>query len=320
MASALDFEKPIIELEKRIEELQKISEGGPESVRREIEDLESQLEVIKNKIYRDLTPWQRVQIARHPERPQTKNYVDEIFTDWLEFSGDRLFFDDHSVLTGFSAIDEKKFVVVGTQKGITTRERMARNFGMPNPEGYRKALRAFRLAEKFELPLVTLIDTSGANPGLGAEERGQAWAISENLKTLASLKTPVISIVIGEAASGGALAICVGDRLAMLENSYYSVITPEGCATILWNDASKAPEAAEILKLTAKDALDLTVINEIIGEPPGGAHKDPSLVFDAVREFIVESVNKLCSIPLDELVGLRYERLRRIGVFEEREA
>lgn len=317
MAIPLDFERPIVELEKRIEDLLEASAGGPQNMKAEIESLENQLEEIKLNIYQNLTPWQKVQIARHLERPQAKTYIDELFSDWLELSGDRCFLDDPAVLTGLSTLGDEKMMVVGTQKGFTTRERMARSFGMPNPEGYRKALRAFRLAEKFSLPVVTLVDTAGANPGIGAEERGQAWAISRNLMALSALRTPVISIVIGEAGSGGALAIAVGDRIAMLENSYYSVITPEGCATILWNDVSKAPEAADILKLTAKDALDLGVIDDIIGEPPGGAHKNPSLVFDGVREFIVESILKLKPVPLDELVKARYERLRSLGVFEE---
>ena len=274
-ALALEFEKPIVELEQQIEELKRLASQRSLDVAREIAPLEAKLAELRGEIYRNLTPYQRVQVARHPRRPYTLDYISGLFTDFIELHGDRLFRDDPAIVGGLGRLDGRSVVVIGQQKGRDTKENLQRNFGMPHPEGYRKALRLMKLAERFRLPVVTLIDTPGAYPGLGAEERGQAEAIARNLEEMAALRAPIVAAVIGEGGSGGALALAVGDRVLMLENAIYSVISPEGCAAILWRDASPKERAAEALKLTAPDLLALGLVDEIMPEPPGGAHADP---------------------------------------------
>ncbi len=271
----LDFERPLLEIERQIEELKKLGDDHGD----ELAGLERQLAALRAEVYKTLTPMQRVQVARHPKRPYTLDYLRTVFTDFVELHGDRLFRDDPALVAGWARLDGQTVMVIGHQKGRDTKENLRRNFGMAHPEGYRKALRLMQLAEKFHAPVITLVDTPGAYPGLGAEERGQAEAIARNLIAMASLRTPILTAVIGEGGSGGALAIGVADRVVMFENSVYSVISPEGCAAILWKDASQKERAAEALKLTATDLLELGVIDEIIPEPPGGAHSDP----DAAR-------------------------------------
>ncbi|MEK6604399.1 MAG: acetyl-CoA carboxylase carboxyltransferase subunit alpha, partial [Nitrospirota bacterium] len=285
MREYLDFEKPIAEIEDKIEKLTAAAQGRPVS-EDDLRKLRTKLHQLQAEIYAGLTPWQRTQVARHPQRPSTLDYIGRICDSFQELHGDRLYGDDQAIVAGFAKLNGQSVVVIGPQKGKTLKERMQRNFGMPNPEGYRKALRLMRMAEKFNKPVITLIDTPGAYPGIGAEERGQAEAIARNLFVMASLKVPIISVVIGEGGSGGALAIGVADRLLMLQNAVYSVISPEGCAAILWNDPKKAPDAAEALKMTAEDLLRLCVVDEILPEPPGGAHRDPMAMCDAVKKAI----------------------------------
>lgn len=313
----MDFERPVVELEEKLESLKQTAVAHKPEIAAEIEFLEGELEKLREKVYTNLTPWQKVQIARHPDRPRTLDYLDHVFHDFLELHGDRHFRDDLAVVGGFACLDNHKVMVIGQQKGRDTKENIARNFGMPHPEGYRKALRLMKLAEKFKLPLICFIDTQGAYPGVGAEERGQAWAIAENLMEMSCLATPILVVNIGEGCSGGALAIGVGDKILMLENAYYSVITPEGCASILWGDASKAQEAAEALQLTADNCLKLGVIDGIIKEPLGGAHRNPQLVDREIRKELLRALKELKGIKLDKLVEARYEKFRKMGVFEE---
>ncbi|MEI6531264.1 MAG: acetyl-CoA carboxylase carboxyltransferase subunit alpha, partial [Chlamydiota bacterium] len=306
----LPHEKQIQEYEKTITQLK---ESGRHLNEKDIGDLEKNLVKLRARVYENLTAWERVTICRHPARPHSIDYIKNICVDFVEIFGDRNYADDHAIITGFAVIGGKKCLVVAQEKGSNTEQRVWRNFGMPHPEGFRKALRVMKLAEKFHLPVVCLVDTPGAYPGLTAEERGQAWAIAENLRAMSVLKTPIVVVVIGEAASGGALAIAVGDSIGMLENSYYSVITPEGCASILWKDAAKAKEAAEALKLTAKDAKELEIIDEILPEPRGGAHYDPAAVYTEVRNFIVGAFDFLSKIPTNVLLERRYAKFRRLG-------
>lgn len=315
--SGLDFEKPVIELERKIEELKKLSSDEKMNLSGEIKKLEDKLEKLKKDIYENLTPWQRVQIARYPKRPFTLDYINTIMSDFVELHGDRNFGDDKAIITGFTKIDETKICVIGHQKGKDTKENLERNFGSAHPEGYRKAIRMMKLAEKFKLPIVCFIDTPGAYPGVGAEERGQAGAIAYNLREMSTLEVPIIVIVIGEGGSGGALGIGVGDRICVLENSYYSVISPEGCASILWRERSKAPEAAEVLKLTASDLYELGIIDDVIKEPLGGAHRDPEMTANNIKKKIIKSLSELEKLSKKELLEARYEKFRKIGIFEE---
>lgn len=315
--NGLDFEKPILELEKKIEELKELTSREDIDLSAEIKKLEQRLKKVKEEIFSNLTPWQRVQIARHPKRLYTLDYIDLIMTDFIELHGDRLYGDDKAIVAGLAKIDKRKIVVIGHQKGKDTKENLLRNFGSANPEGYRKSLRVMELAEKFDLPIVVFIDTPGAYPGIGAEERGQAEAIAKNLFKMSMLKVPVIVFVIGEGGSGGALGIGVGDRLYVLEYAYYSVISPEGCAAILWKERSKAPQAAEALKLTGKDLYELKIIDEVIKEPLGGAHREPHQMAQNIKTVIKRDLEILDTVDRDKLVRKRYEKLRKIGIFEE---
>jgi acetyl-CoA carboxylase carboxyl transferase subunit alpha len=315
MPDELEFEKPLLELENRIAEL-RASEDSL-AARDEIAKLEERLARQQQRVYSGLTAWQRTQIARHPKRPHTLDLVNLLLEDWVELHGDRVFGDDKAIVGGIATFDGEPVVVIGHQKGRDTRENIARNFGMPHPEGYRKALRLMQLAGKFGKPIITLIDTPGAYPGLAAEERGQAEAIARNLREMAGLPTPVICVVTGEGGSGGALALGVGNRVLMLEYSIYSVISPEGCAAILWGEAAKAPEAAELMRVTAPDLLKLGVIDAIVPEPVGGAHRNWDATAASLREALREQLWQLRSKSEAELIEERQEKFRRIGVFEE---
>ena len=316
--ACLPFERPVVELEKRIEELKASSQQGID-LSGEIRSVEKKLEKALKEIFDNLTPWQRVQVARHPLRPYTLDYVRYLTEDFLELHGDRRFSDDRAIITGFAKWEGKeKMAIVGHQKGRDTKENLLRSFGSAHPEGYRKALRVMKLAEKFSQPVLSFIDTPGAYPGIGAEERGQAEAIAFNLMEMAELATPVIVIVIGEGGSGGALGIGVGDRIFILENAYYSVISPEGCAAILWKENSKTPDAAQALKLTARDLSELNVIDGIIPEPLGGAHRDFEQTAENVRKVVNKSLAELKALSKKELLEQRYEKFRRMGVFREK--
>lgn len=311
---ALDFEKPIVELEKKIQELRSFIADKKIDLSSEVKKLEEKLEHLKKDTYTNLTPWQKVQLARHPQRPYTLDYIGMLMTDFLELHGDRLFGDDLALVCGLAKIDKKKILVIGHQKGKDTKENLKRNFGCAHPEGYRKALRLMHLAEEFGLPIVIFIDTPGAYPGIGAEERGQSQAIATNLMEMARVSVPIISIVIGEGGSGGALGVGVADRVMVLENSYYSVISPEGCAAILWKDGSKAPQAAEVLKLTGPDLLKMGIIDEVIPEPLGGAHRDPEKIAQTVKETILRNLKALETLDKEELLKTRYKKFRSMGV------
>ena len=308
----LPHEKQINEYIKTIEHLKKQHQDNP-LFHSEIRKLEQKLEVLKQKVYSELTPWERVLICRHPSRPHTIDYVKHLCTSFHELGGDRNFSDDHSIIGGLAKIGNMKCVLIGQEKGHDTESRINHNFGMVNPEGFRKAMRLMKLAEKFHLPVVSLLDTPGANPTLEAEERGQGWAIAENLRDMASLKTPIIVIVIGEGCSGGALGMGVGDVIGMLEHSYYSVISPEGCASILWKDSSKKIDAASALKLNAENLLDMHIIDAIITEPLGGAHHNPEQTYENVKRFILEQYEILKMIHPEILLEQRYMKFRRIG-------
>ncbi|MFQ5829365.1 MAG: acetyl-CoA carboxylase carboxyltransferase subunit alpha [Candidatus Methylomirabilia bacterium] len=315
MPEGLEFERPIFELENRIAERRAAQD--PLATRDEIARLEDRLRRLQKKIYSNLTAWQRLQLARHPQRPHTLDFVKLLLEDFVELHGDRLYGDDRAVVGGLGRFEGRSIVVVGHQKGRDTRENLARNFGMPHPEGYRKALRLMKLAEKFAKPVVCFIDTSGAYPGLGAEERGQAEAIARNLREMAGLRTPLIAVVTGEGGSGGALALAVGDTVLMLEYAVYSVISPEGCAAILWGDAAKASEAAELLRMTAPDLLRLGVIDGLVPEPVGGAHRNWEATASSLRQALRDAVWQLSARSPGELLRERYDKFRRIGVFEE---
>ncbi len=317
MAVQLDFEKPIIDLEEQIEHLKSMAANRQLDVESEIAPLEAKLAELQREIYDGLTPIQRVQVARHPKRPYTLDYIELIFTDFIELKGDRLFRDDPAIVGGWARLDGTPVMVIGHQKGRDTKENLRRNFGMPHPEGYREALRLMKLAEQFGAPVITLIDTPGAYPGLGAEERGQAQAIARNLEEMTLLATPFVAAVVGEGGSGGALAIGVADRILMLENSVYSVISPEGCAAILWNDASERERAAVSLKLTAPDLERLGVIDEIVPEPLGGAHADPAGAAEALGEALRRHIAELTKLDADTLLEQRAAKYRRIGPYTE---
>lgn len=313
----LEFEKPIVELEEKIAEMQALSSDI--DISEEVKYLQKKVEDLRLQIYNNLTRWQRVQIARHPERPLTLDYIQNCFDDFIELHGDRKFNDDHSIVGGLASIEGKKVMLVGHQKGRDTKSNLYRNFGMPNPEGYRKAHRLFKLAEKFERPIITLIDTPGAYPGIEAEERGQAEAIASNLLQMSALKVPIIVIIIGEGASGGAIGIGVGDRILMLENSWYSVISPESCSSILWRSWDFKEQAAEALQLTAKDLLKHKIIDEIIPEPIGGAHRNPTEMFDVMKNVILKELKTLSKISQKKLVASRREKFYKMGVWEEKQ-
>ena len=312
MRDYLEFEKPLREVEEKIEKLA-ASANGKAGVQDEIRKLRMKLAQLEHELYGKLTPWQRTQLARHPQRPSTLDYIGEIFRDFLEFHGDRSFGDDRAIVGGFARLNDRSVMIIGHQKGKTLKERMQRNFGMPNPEGYRKALRLMKMAEKFGRPIVTFIDTPGAYPGIGAEERGQAEAIARNLYAMSRLTVPIISIVIGEGGSGGALALGVSDRILMLEHGVYSVISPEGCAAILWDDPGKVPDAAAALKMTAQDLVDLHIVDEVIPEPLGGAHREPRGVTDRVAKALTNQLFQLTDLPLEHLLAQRDQKYRRMG-------
>ncbi len=318
----LEFERPLVELEYQLERLKDELASGNVSRRDEYATLEGKVSKIRKDIYGKLTPYQRVQLSRHFDRPFTLDYIKFIFTDFVELHGDRLFKDDAAIVGGTARLGEVPVMIVGHQRGRTTAERLKRNFGMPNPEGYRKALRLFHLAEKFGLPLITFIDTQGAFPGLEAEERGQAEAIARNLLEMSELTVPIICVVIGEGGSGGALALGVGDRVLMMENACYSVITPEGCASILWHSKEKADVsveqasmAAEALNVTAKDLKRLNLIDEVVPEPAGGAHSNHKEAAEILRATLVRTLDPLAKLTVKELVAQRYEKFRKIGAF-----
>jgi acetyl-CoA carboxylase carboxyl transferase subunit alpha len=315
MRDELEFEKPLVELENRLVQLRALED--PSAARDQITRLEERLGRLQRKIYGGLTAWQRAQIARHPKRPHTLDFVSLLFEDFVELHGDRLFGDDKAIVGGLARFDGVPVVVMGHQKGRDTRENIARNFGMPHPEGYRKALRLMQLAAKFGAPIITFIDTPGAYPGLGAEERGQGEAIARNLREMAGLATAIVCVVTGEGGSGGALAIGIGNRVLMLEYAIYSVISPEGCAAILWGDAAKAAEAAGLMRVTAPDLLRLGVIDGIVPEPVGGAHRDWEQTGSNLRTALHDQLWQLKRRSTERLVEERYDRFRRIGVFEE---
>lgn len=318
MAFVLDFEKPLVELERQIGHLRRLAKERDLKVDSEIGPLENKLDDLRREIYEELTPMQRVQVARHPRRPYILDYVDALFTDFIELKGDRLFRDDPAIVGGWARLEGRPVMVIGHQKGRDTKENLRRNFGMPHPEGYRKALRLMDMAARFNAPIITLIDTPGAYPGLGAEERGQAAAIARNLEVMAGLETPILAAVVGEGGSGGALALGLADRVIMLSNAVYSVISPEGCAAILWNDASQKERAAEALKLTAPDLLELGLVDEVIPEPPGGAHSDPERTIETLGEAVRRHIEELAKIGSKRLIKPRAKKYMEMGRFTER--
>jgi len=313
----LDFEQSIADLEAKIEALRHTGKGNDLNITEEIGRLQTKSKRLTESIFTSLTPWQISQLARHPLRPYTLDYVARIFTDFQELHGDRAFADDPAIVGGVARLEGRPLVLIGHQKGRDTREKVRRNFGMPRPEGYRKALRLMHLAERFRLPVVTFIDTPGAYPGVGAEERGQSEAIARNLYTMARLKVPMVAVVIGEGGSGGALAIGVGDRVLMLQYATYSVISPEGCASILWRSADKAADAAEAMGITAESLSRLGLIDEIVPEPLGGAHRDPEAMARSLKGALLANLDRLASVPPDSLAMRRYQRLMQYGEFEE---
>jgi acetyl-CoA carboxylase carboxyl transferase subunit alpha len=313
----LEFEQPIAELESRIEELRFVQDDSAVDISEEIQRLTKKSQTLTKEIYAKLTPWQVAQVARHPQRPYTLDYVNALFTGFEELHGDRMFAEDASIVGGLARFDGLPCVVLGHQKGRDTKEKIARNFGMPKPEGYRKALRLMQLAEKFELPVFTFVDTPGAYPGIDAEERGQSEAIGRNLYAMAALRTPIIVSIIGEGGSGGALAIAVGDVTLMLQYATYSVISPEGCASILWKSADMAPEAAETLGITANRLKTLGLVDKVVSEPLGGAHRDPQAAAQSLKKALAESLRQLREKKIKELVEERLERLMSYGKFKE---
>jgi acetyl-CoA carboxylase carboxyl transferase subunit alpha len=316
MKDYLEFENPIRDIEERIEKLAGTGSSRA-SVQEEIRKLKAKLAQVETELYANLTPWQRTQIARHAQRPSVLDYISAFCRDFIELHGDRAFADDRAIVGGFARFNDRSVMVIGHQKGKTLKERMQRNFGMPNPEGYRKALRLMKLAEKFRRPILTFIDTPGAYPGIGAEERGQAEAIARNLFAMSRLAVPIISVVTGEGGSGGALALGVADRVLMLEHAIYSVISPEGCAAILWDDPAKVPDAAAALKMTANDLLSLGVIDEVIHEPVGGAHRDPQLTAERVVKTLATHLAQLEELSPEELVNRRQQKYRQMGAAAE---
>ncbi len=322
MKNQLDFEKPIFELQSKLEELKKHPEANSLGVsfEEEIKKIEAKLAETRKQIFSNLTAWQRVQLARHPKRPFTLDYLQRAFTDFTELHGDRLFAEDRAMVGGFAKLGEHRVMVIGTQKGRDTKENILRNFGSAHPEGYRKALRLMRMADKFGLPIITLIDTAGAFPGIGAEERHIAEAIAVNLREMMLLEVPTIAVVIGEGGSGGALGIGVADRVLILENAYYSVISPEGCAAILWKDRAAASKAAEALKITARNLLELGLVDEVLPDPLGGAHNDPDATGETLKKHLIQQLEQLQKQPVAERMKQRYDRFRAHGHFTEKQA
>ena len=311
----MEFERPLIDLEAKVDELRRLDLAENPDLAAEIDALSEQIEALRTETYLHLSPWDRVQISRHPERPKTQHYVEELFEDVIELHGDRHFGDDEAMFAGLGTLDGRRVAILGHRKGMTTKENIRRNFGSPHPEGFRKAMRVMDLAEKFGLPIVTFLDTAGAAPGLEDEERGQAWAIAESLAKLSAVTVPVVCVGIGEGGSGGALAIGFGDRLFMLENAYYSVISPEMCAQILYKDTKQAEAAASCLKMTAVDLVGLGIVDAVLPEPFGGAHRAPEAVFGVVKSAVAEALAELAPTAPETLVANRYERLRAIGVY-----
>ena len=317
MANSLDFEQPIVDLEAKIEELRRVESAGELDLQNEIEKLELKSQKLTREIFSSLSAWQITQLARHPARPHSLDYIPQIFSDFQELSGDRMFGDDRAIVAGLARLGGNGVVVVGHQKGRDTREKVRRNFGMPRPEGYRKAQRIMKLAARFGLPVITLIDTPGAYPGIGAEERGQSEAIARSIALMADLPVPIISVVIGEGGSGGALAIGVCDRLVMLEYATYSVISPEGCAAILWKSAEKAQVAAEAMKLTSSGLKTNKLVDDIVSEPLGGAHRDPLKTAEDLKGSIIGHLTELKQLEIEEMLAQRYTRLQEFGQFNE---
>ncbi len=313
--TVLEFEKPIAELEKKIEEMKALTDTL--DIQPQIDELEHQVESLRAEIYRDLTRWQRVQIARHPDRPYTLDYIQHCFEDFVELHGDRTYRDDPAIVSGIATLGSRHVMVIGHQKGRDTKTNVHRNFGMPNPEGYRKAFRLFQMAEKFNMPVICFLDTPGAFPGLEAEERGQAEAIAKNLLLMSQLKTPIVIVIIGEGASGGALGIGIGDRILMLENAWYSVIAPESCSSILWRSWDYKEQAAEALRLGAKDLVQVGIVDRILTEPTGGAHRDPHAMFDSMTSALLEELDSLTRTPTQSLVKQRREKFYAMGVWTE---
>lgn len=311
----LDFEKPVVDLEQKIIEMRGLADTL--DIQPQIEELEAQVEQLRSEIYRNLTRWQRVQIARHPDRPYTLDYATHVFDEFTELHGDRTFRDDPAIVGGTALLNGTPVMVIGHQKGRDTKTNLVRNFGMPNPEGYRKAYRLMKMAERFSMPVICLLDTPGAYPGLEAEERGQAEAIAKNLMMMSSLKTPIVVTVIGEGASGGALGIGIGDRILMMENAWYSVIAPESCSSILWRSWEYKEQAAEALKLTAQDLVEVNIVDRIVPEPVGGAHRDPEQIFTTLREILTEELNTLSKLPASKLVKARREKFYKMGIWNE---
>ncbi len=313
----LEFERPLRDLEKKLDDLRGGRNAAEPKAKAEIARLTGEAARLMTDLYANLTPWQRVQVARHPRRPYALDYIGLLMKDFVELHGDRGFADDPAIVCGFARLDERPILILGQQKGRDTKENLMRNFGMMNPEGYRKALRLMKLAERFHRPVLSLIDTPGAYPGIGAEERGQSEAIARNLLEMSVLRTPTVAVIIGEGGSGGALGIGVADRVMILEHSVYSVISPEGCAAILWKSAKHAPEAAKALKITARDLLDLGIVDEIIPEPPGGAHRDAAATAEAIRVAVSRVLAELAAVPLPQLLDQRYQKFRSMGRFAE---
>ena len=320
MKHYLDFEKPIVELQRKLDELKRHPEANSMdiNIQDEVAQIEKKMADTRREIFSNLTAWQRVQLARHPKRPYTLDYLKASFTDFSELHGDRLFADDHAMVGGFARLEGERVVVVGTQKGRDTKENIMRNFGSAHPEGYRKALRLMRLADKFGLPIITMIDTAGAYPGIGAEERHIAEAIAVNLREMTLLSVPIIAVVLGEGGSGGALGIGVADRVLILENAYYSVISPEGCAAILWKDRSAAPRAAQALKITAKELLELGLVDEIVPEPLGGAHNDPPMMAEIVKQHLLRHLLEVDALSTSDRLRARYAKFRAFGHYCEK--
>ena len=317
MSAPFDFLDPLVKLEDKIAELEQLSQATGVTVSSEAESLREKLAVESRKLFATLTPWQRVQLSRHPLRPQSSDYIDHMLEDYVPLAGDRRFADDEAILTGIGRLGDQPVMIVGQQKGKDVHERRRCNFGMPHPEGYRKAMAKMRLAEKFKIPVICLINTPGAFPGVEAEERGQSIAIAENIRDMALLRTPVICVVIGEGGSGGALGIGVGDRILMFENSYFSVISPEGCAAILWKDGAKKDLAAERLKLTGPELKKFGIVDEIVEEPAGGAHRQPVATAHGLKEVLLRHLRELQSLTVDELLERRYQKYRVIGEVRE---
>jgi acetyl-CoA carboxylase carboxyl transferase subunit alpha len=313
----LEFEQPIAELEAKIDELRFVGDDSVVNISEEIGRLQAKSRTLTASIFKNLTAWQIAQLARHPQRPYTLDYIETVVSDFQELHGDRMFRDDPAMVGGLARLEGQPVMLIGHQKGRDTKERVYRNYGMPRPEGYRKALRLMKLAERFGIPVITLIDTPGAYPGVGAEERGQSEAIARNLYSMSELRTPIVSAVIGEGGSGGALAVGVCDHLIMLQYSIYSVISPEGCASILWKSADKAETAAEAMGVTAERLYDLGLVDEVLAEPLGGAHRDPAAMSEALKNALVTALARFEDIPIDALIGQRNDRLRKIGSFKE---